>query len=71
MPIIEGQNNPWSPLKYSMNEIAPPAAGILDKNLPFPREWLISDPGKVEQILNEQSLEDQARCFLSYTGIER
>ncbi len=54
-----------------MNEITVPAEGLLDKLLPFPREWLHSAPEKVEQALNDLSIEDQARCFLMYSGLER
>ncbi len=54
-----------------MNEIVAPVEGLLDQFLPFPREWLLSDPRKAENALNELSIEDQARCFMMYSGKER
>ncbi|QPJ61814.1 MAG: hypothetical protein G3M70_07945 [Candidatus Nitronauta litoralis] len=54
-----------------MNDIMPPSEGLLDQLLPFPREWLLSDPQKAEKALNELSIEDQARCFMMYSGKDR
>lgn len=54
-----------------MNEIATPGSVTPGQPLPFPGEWLHSAPAKAEEALNRLSIEDQARCFLAYSGKDR
>ncbi len=42
-----------------------------DERLPFPAEWVHSNPGKVEEILGQLPVADQARYALSLRGRER
>ncbi|CAI2717338.1 DUF6178 family protein [Nitrospina watsonii] len=39
--------------------------------LPFPVEWLKTEPGKVEALINKMSVADQARCVLQLHGVQQ
>ena len=39
--------------------------------LPFPAEWINSNPWKVEEILSQMALEDQIRCVLQVQAKDR
>ena len=54
-----------------MNEIAPSDSLTPGRPLPFPGDWLHAAPGKVENALNRLNIEDQARCFLAFSGKDR
>ena len=40
-------------------------------SLPFPRDWLDTQPWKVEEILAAMRVEDQARCVMELAGREK
>ncbi|MCF8719699.1 DUF6178 family protein [Nitrospina gracilis] len=39
--------------------------------LPFPLEWIKTQPQKVEELLNKLSVSDQARCVLQLHGVQQ
>lgn len=48
-----------------------PVSNTPAANLPFPVEWLNTQPRKVEEIFNKMTVADQARCVLQLHGVQQ
>lgn len=58
-------------MKGFMSSEDNPVSNTPSTKLPFPVEWLTTQPRKVEEILNKMSVADQARCVLQLHGLQQ